>query len=356
MLMVGFGNGPRSLEDRALPHSASAAASRLRRFTVVSVLAVVALAATACGSTSSSSTVAVAKDYAPVRGVSSGINLAQCGKDTRTIKHDVGTTTVHGNPTRIVALELSFVDALTNVGIKPVGVADDGNRKVLLPQLRTAAGNYTSVGLRSTPNLQVITSLHPDLIIADTSRHKAIYAQLSKIAPTVEFASLSGTYQQVLDSEMLIAEAVNRCDPMKAKLAQHEQIMAGYQKEVPPGEHRTAIFAVSSDKLFGVQTLTSFAPGVLQQLGLKPALTSQDSVVHVTLESLFAAKPGVMFVAYASKKDMAVQWQSTSLWGQLPAVANHEYFEVDRATWSKSRGLLAAELIAKAVMKDVYGK
>jgi iron complex transport system substrate-binding protein len=328
-----------------------------RRLTVASVLAVAALAATACGSPqSSSSTVAVAKNYGAVKGVSSTVNLAQCGKDTRTIRHDLGSTTVQGNPTRVVALELSFVDALTNVGLKPVGVADDGNPKVLLPQLRTAAGHYTSVGLRATPNLQVITALHPDLIIADTSRDKAIYPQLAKIAPTVSFPSLNGTYQQVLDSEMLIAEAVNRCDPMKARLAQHDQIMAGYQKDVPPGEHRTAMFAVSSDKQFSAQTITSFAPGVLQQLGLRPAVSSPDSVVHMTLESLVAAKPDVMFVAYASKKDMAVQWQSTPLWAQLPAVAGHEYFEVDRPTWSKSRGLLAAELIAKAVVKDVYGK
>jgi iron complex transport system substrate-binding protein len=284
------------------------------------------------------------------------VNLAQCGKSTRTIKHDLGTTTINGNPTKVVALELSFVDALVNVGMQPVGVADDGNKNVLLPQLRKEVGNYTSVGLRATPNLQVITSLHPDLIIADTSRDKTIYAQLSKIAPTVVFPSLNGTYQQVVDSEMLIGEAVNRCDQMKTRLADHEKIMDGYKKDVPAGQKQTAIFAVSSDKLFSAQTLTSFAPGVLQQLGLEPAVTGSDSVVHMTLESLVAAKPDVMFVAYQSKKDMAVQWQSTPLWQQLPAVANHKYFEVDRATWSKSRGLLAAELIAKAVVHDVYGK
>jgi ABC-type Fe3+-citrate transport system substrate-binding protein len=328
-----------------------------RRLVVISALAVTALVATACGSTSSSSSTVAAKNYSPIaQGVSSNVNLSQCGKATRAIKNDAGSTTITGNPTKVVALELSFVDALTNVGIKPTGVADDGNKNVLLPQLRTAAGNYTSVGLRATPNLQVITSLHPDLIIADSSRDKAIYAQLSKIAPTVEFPSLNGTYQQVVDSEMLIAEAVNRCDQMKTKLAAYQATMASYKKDVPQGENQTAMFAVSSDKLFSAQTLTAFAPGVLQYLGLKPAVNASDSVVHMTLESLVAAKPDVMFVAYQTKKDMAVAWQSTSLWGQLPAVANHKYYEVDRATWSKSRGLLAAELIAQAVVKDVYGK
>jgi ABC-type Fe3+-citrate transport system substrate-binding protein len=332
-----------------------------RRFAAASIFAAAVLSASACspGSSSSSTPAAgSAKDvHAAAQGIGSEVNLDQCGKDTRTIKHDLGSTTITGNPTKIVVLELSFVDALVNIDLKPIGVADDGNKDVLLPELRDKAGAYTSVGLRATPNLQVITSLHPDLIVADTSRHKPIYDQLSKIAPTVEFPSLNGTYQQVIDGEMLIAEAANRCDPMKTRLAQHAQIMDGYKKSVPPGESRNALFVVSSDKLFSGQTLTSFAPGVLQELGLKPAITSTtDALVHMTLESLVAAKPDIMFVAYTNDKDMAVSWQPTPLWKQLPAVANHQYFEVDRATWSKSRGLLASELVAKAVIEDVYGK
>jgi iron complex transport system substrate-binding protein len=61
-------------------------------------------------------------------------------------------------------------------------------------------------------------------------------------------------------------------------------------------------------------------------------------------------------VAYTSSKDMAVGWQSSPLWQQLPAVASHEAFSVDRVVWSKARGLLAAELIAQDLMKKVYGK
>ena len=41
-----------------------------------------------------------------------------------TVKDDHGELTLDKAPTRIVALEFSFVDALANVGISPVGVAD----------------------------------------------------------------------------------------------------------------------------------------------------------------------------------------------------------------------------------------
>lgn len=44
------------------------------------------------------------------------------------IKHDGGTTKIDKEPKRVVALEYSFVDALVALGVKPVGIADDGKK------------------------------------------------------------------------------------------------------------------------------------------------------------------------------------------------------------------------------------
>lgn len=79
----------------------------------------------------------------------------------------------------MVVLELSFLDAVHNLGITPVGIADD-NKKDMIKKLVGSSIDYTSVGTRSEPNLEVISSLKPDLIIADAERHKNIYKQLKK--------------------------------------------------------------------------------------------------------------------------------------------------------------------------------
>ena len=286
------------------------------------------------------------------------MNLDQCGKETRTIKHDLGTTTITGNPIRVVALEGSVVDALIWAGIKPVGIADDNNKKILLPQLLDLAGDYTSVGLRATPNLQVITSLKPDLIIGDTSRHKAIYSKLAQIAPTVEFPSNHATYQQILDSAMLIGQSVNKCDALKTRLDALAQTMSDLKSKVPSDESRTALFAVSADKTLYGQTASSFAPSVLASIGLKPALApaNGDALAELSLETLVTTKPGIMFISFSSDQDTAKGWAKSPLWKELPAVRDNAFFTVDRAMWSKSRGLLAAELIAREAVKDLYGK
>ena len=94
-----------------------------------------------------------------------------------TIHDDQGELTIDTPPARIVALEYSFVDALANVGISPVGIADDGQPDRIQEPMRSLIKPWTSVGTRSQPSMEVIAGLKPDLIIADTSRHRAVYGQ-----------------------------------------------------------------------------------------------------------------------------------------------------------------------------------
>lgn len=187
---------------------------------------------------------------------------------------------------------------------------------------------------------------------------KAIYANLAKIAPTVEFASNHANYQQILDSAMLIGQTVNKCDALKTRLNELAETMSKLKSEVPSGETRTALFAVSADKTLYGQTAASFAPSVLAAIGLKPALEAPngDALAELSLETLVTTKPGVMFISFSSDQDTAKGWAKSPLWKELPAVRDNAFFTVDRATWSKSRGLLAAELIAREAVQDLYGK
>jgi iron complex transport system substrate-binding protein len=336
-------------------------ASKGRRLAAILTLTAAAAALSGCGGSSSSPATGAAPNAdraAAAQGVSSDVNTDQCGKDSRTVKHDLGTTTITGNPTKVVALEYSFVDALVAVGMSPVGVADDDQPKRIIPALRDKVGAYKSVGLRATPNIQVITALKPDLIVADSGRHKAIYAQLSKIAPTIAYPSLNGNYQQVLDSEMSTAIAVNKCDQMKTRLAQHAKTMADLKAQAPAGESRKALFVRASEKAFTGFPPKAYTPGVLSAIGIPSSLPddSGDASVSLTLETLVTNKPDVLFIAANDGPTLRDQWTKSPLWKQLPAVKNNATFDVDPNEWSRSRGLIAAEGVAKEAVKLLYGK
>ncbi|MFI6828331.1 Fe(3+) dicitrate ABC transporter substrate-binding protein [Kribbella sp. NPDC050241] len=339
-------------------HRSSSLRRVLAAVTLTAVAAAVALSG--CGAAASPSTGAApnADRAAAAEGVSPDVNLEQCGKATRTVKHDLGTTTITGNPVKVVALEYSFVDALVAVGMSPVGVADDDQPKRIIAALRDKVGEYKSVGLRATPNIQVITALKPDLIVADSGRHKAIYAQLSKIAPTIAYPSLNGNYQQVLDSEMSTAIALNKCDEMKTRLAEHAKLMTDLKAKAPAGESRKALFVRASEKGFTGFPPKGYTPGVLSVIGIQSSLPddSGDASVSLTLETLVANKPDVMFIAANEGPTLRDQWTKSPLWKEIPAVKNNATFDVDPNEWSRSRGLIASEVVAQEAVKLLYGK
>ena len=138
--------------------------------------------------------------------LASALLMASAFASAVTVKDAKGEFTLDKTPSRVVALEYSFVDALAQVGVSPVGVADDNKVDRILPQVREKIATWQSVGTRSQPSLEVIASLKPDLIIADPSRHTAVFEELKKIAPTVMFDSRHESYQENLETAQKIGD------------------------------------------------------------------------------------------------------------------------------------------------------
>lgn len=289
--------------------------------------------------------------------VNATVNAGACGKDTRTITHELGTTDITGTPQRIVALEFSFVDALASINVKPVGIADDNDATRIIPQVRDKVAGYTSVGLRQSPNLQQISALKPDLIIADAMRDKNIYDQLKAIAPTIAFNSNQSSYQQNLDSAVAIGQALNRCQAMEDRLTQHRKTMADLKAKIPTGTADSFMFAVAADKTVTVHTAAAYTPSVLQFLGLKCVTPASGATTQseVNLETFVAANPPIVFVV-DPPGSLFDQWQKNPIAQQVGAVKDHKVYPVDVAVWSRWRGVTAAELIAQDLVTKLYGR
>jgi len=267
----------------------------------------------------------------------------------RVIKHEAGETEITGTPKRIVALEFSFVDALATLGVAPVGIADDNDPKLIIKPIKDRVGQYTSVGSRYQTNLELISSIQPDLIIADLSRHKAIYADLSKIAPTVVLTSLGANYQQTLSAFKVIGEAVGKADEADKILAAHKTKMAELKKAAP-GPDRTVLPAVVNSNGFFGHSSSAYAGSLLEELGYKDAVQSQEAYPKLTLEQVVTADPDVLFLMRVGETTVVDEWQKTELWKGITAVKNGAVYYVDRPTWALFRGIIAAETITDEAM------
>ncbi|MGG0248669.1 Fe(3+) dicitrate ABC transporter substrate-binding protein [Peribacillus frigoritolerans] len=267
-------------------------------------------------------------------------------QETRTIKHEMGETEMKNTPKKIVTLELSFVDSLNALGIKPIGISDD-NKKDMITKLVGQEMDYTSVGTREQPNLEVISSLQPDLIIADAERHKGIYKDLQKIAPTIVLKSRESTYQENLDSFKTIAKAVNKEDAAEKRLSEHEKTIKELKAKLTVDSNMTVLPAVVRDTSFQAHTSSSYDGELLERMGLKNAIQQKQPHAEMNLEQLVEIDPDVLLLANNEGKLLTDEWKDNPLWKDLKAVKNGQVYSVDRDLWTRYRGVVSAEAIAK---------
>ncbi|MCY8950960.1 Fe(3+) dicitrate ABC transporter substrate-binding protein [Bacillus atrophaeus] len=276
-------------------------------------------------------------------------------KNSRVIQHEEGKTPVTGTPKKVVVLELSFLDAVKNLGITPVGIADD-NKKDMIKKLVGSSIDYTSVGTRSEPNLEVISSLKPDLIIADAERHKNIYKQLKQIAPTIELKSREATYDETIDSYKTISKALNKEEEGKEKLAQHNKVIDGLKAELPKDEDRSIVLGVARSDSFQLHTSSSYDGEIFRMLGFTHAVKSDTAYQEVNLEQLSKIDPDILFISANEGKTIVDDWKKNPLWKNLKAVKNGQIYVADRDIWTRFRGIQSSETSAKDVLKKVYNK
>ena len=266
-----------------------------------------------------------------------------------TVKDAKGEFILDKTPSRVVVLEYSFVDALAQVGVSPVGVADDNKIDRILPQVREKIAAWQSVGTRSQPSLEVIASLKPDLIIADPSRHTAVFEELKKIAPTVMFDSRHESYQENLETAQKIGDLVGKSSEMKAKINEHNDYIANIAKNLGV-QGKKASFGTSREDKFNIQNDNGYVGSFLTTLGFAPTkLNSDQSFVEINLEQLVMEKPEYLFIAHYRDESIARKWEAEPLWKAIPAVKANHVYSVDSDMWARGRGLEASKIMAKQI-------
>ncbi|RVU84649.1 Fe(3+)-dicitrate ABC transporter substrate-binding protein FecB [Leucothrix sargassi] len=267
------------------------------------------------------------------------------------VTDEKGTFSISETPERIVVLEFSFADALAAVGVSPIGIADDKEKARVLPAVREIIGDWESVGMRSQPSLEVIASLKPDLIIADIGRHEAVYEDLKKIAPTIMLRSRRETYEDNLKASAIIGTVVGKHEQMQARLAQHKALMQSYKAQLPKGG--TFQFGTARYDFLSLHPEAAYAGGVIHALGLENAKTGAKDAAsrRVSLEQLLAINPDYLIIGEYSEKNVLTDWQDEPLYKLLKAVKNDRIFNVDPNTWSRCRGIMAAEQMAQDLVK-----
>ncbi|WP_035845134.1 ABC transporter substrate-binding protein [Kitasatospora azatica] len=275
----------------------------------------------------------------------------------RTIQHAMGSTGIKAQPKRVVVLDSGELDDVTLLGISPVGAVS--------PHLKTEGGfpTYLKSGLKDTkdvgpmaePNLELIASLKPDLILSSKVRHEKVYDKLSAIAPTV-LAQTTGFPWK--DNLALYAKALGKEDAAKQALADYQARAAKLGAEITAKSGGSAPTASVVRFVAGPTRLyqkSSFSGTVLKDVGLaRPASQDVDAaMMDVSPEQLDKAEADLVFVTTADDptKTQQSQVQSTPVWQNLKAVKNNKVFNVPDETWMSGIGVQAADQMLNDIAK-----
>ena len=181
------------------------------------------------------------------------------------VEHKLGTTTLNDTSKKVAVLELSFLDSLYNLGVNPVAIADDGEQTKVTDITNGESIEYVSVGNRKEPNLEELSTLDLDLIIADTTRHSKIYEDLSKIAPTIVLDSIGSSYDEYIKNFETIAKIVGKEDKAKTKIEETEKLLSDVKAKAQEklGDKKILTVSPKNDE-YTAHTSTSFVGQVLE--------------------------------------------------------------------------------------------
>lgn len=211
---------------------------------------------------------------------------------TRTIEHKYGRTKISGRPERVVSVGFNDQDPILALGVKPVGVRDWIENRIIWPWNQGEFGDTEPEILpMGELNFEQIATLKPDLIVGMySSITKKEYETLSEIAPTI---TQSGKYQDFgvpwQEQTRIIGQALGREERANKLVAEVEGRFARAREENPEFEEATGVVAYSfAPKDYGAYGTQDLRGRFLTSLGFE----LPPKIAELTGDEFFTAISG----------------------------------------------------------------
>lgn len=300
----------------------------------------------------------------------SGTNENGAEERTVTIEDAMGEQTIKGTPKKIVVLEWFFAEHLLALGMQPAGVPniDEYNNWINID--KDLDESVQDVGTRAEPNLEAISRLDPDLIIAAKFRHEDILEQLEGIAPTVTFAPYSedgsaNLYDEMMNEFKTVAKIVDKEEEAEKELEELDQFYEEQKQKVEEAglmgaEYiATLAFSTQNSPVLRLYTENSIVSQVMGKLGFENAYKTDQAAQYgfneVGIEALQNFQKDRMQFLYVVQDDDNVfenQLKGNPVWEELSFVkeGNTHHIPGDTPVFG---GVLSAKVLAEELMNSM---
>lgn len=242
-------------------------------------------------------------------------------------------------PERIVVLDWALTQQLLDLGVVPLAAPEIGLYREWVAEPAIPDG-VVDIGRRDAPNLEVLSALNPDVIVA-SDLSEADVDRLEQIAPTLVFAAFDADHDNVAMARQIylaLARLLDRKTFAKTRLDEMEHEIASLAHDLRQGPHRNirevAVIRLNDLSTVWIYGENSFAEAALHRLGLKNALpqtASRWGVAQRPLDALAEVDTGAVLAVRPHNGGTEIF--DTALWRFMPFVQAERFTEVP-PVWS----------------------
>jgi iron complex transport system substrate-binding protein len=249
---------------------------------------------------------------------------------------------------RVIASSVAVVEILDALGVPMVGVPTSSY------DLPESVGQAQRIGNPMSPDMEVIASLEPTVIISVDSLSEDLKTQFEALEIPGKFVNLS-SYDGLKESiiglgayfgvEEKATELVSEFDGKEAGLA---ELISG--KESP-----SVLIIFGASGSFMAATEGTYVGDLVKRVGAANILEGMEgSFIPVDMEFLADKNPEyILFMAHANPEEsleaFRKEFETNEAWQNFDAVKNEKVIALDTGYFGMSANLLAAEAMEKLV-------
>ncbi|MDQ0207202.1 ABC transporter substrate-binding protein [Alkalicoccobacillus murimartini] len=288
--------------------------------------------------------------------------------EVRTFEHTRGTAEIEGVPEKVVVLEWGYVEDFLALGINPVGVADIEGMSQWVDIGMEMPDGIEDIGMRNTPNLEMIAALEPDLIVGLESNVETSYDELKEIAPTLVYnpypAEGEGTqYDRMIETFNEIATIMDKEEEAQEVLDGIDEMFEESKQKIEDagkgGEEFVVAMAYSDQNAvtFRLHDDTSMAAPMVEKMGLVNGFQSnqfeQYGFTSADVEALPAIEDVNFFTIMQDSDDVIEnQLKDNPIWNGLNFVQEDRIYPLGGDAWPYG-GPLSAQVYAEKVVNAI---
>lgn len=254
----------------------------------------------------------------------------------------------------VVASSVAIVEILDAMGVPMVGVPTSSY------ELPESVVDATRIGNPMSPDIEVIASLEPDVVVSVDSLSADLTDQFKVLGADVVFANLS-SYQGVKDTIISLGDYFGLKEKAAELIAGFEAKEAGIAASVEGKEAPTVLIIFGAGTSFMSASEDTYVGDLVKRVGGVNIITDAPSAFSpVDMEYLAAQNPDfILFMSHANPQDsleaFKTEVESNPAWDNFEAVQNDRLIALENGYFGMSANLLATDAMEKLV-DILYGE